>query len=138
MFAMFWNYTLSFHTKHALLQGKRKKLEYGWGEVSDIVVLDLNVKDEVVPDSKYFWDQPQNDYKIQNLERIITKLKYIKLRHSTKCNFVNATTINFQGTHSKLFRHPSVQLKRLENWVPKTINIPKKRLAQKPKRLRKH
>ena len=50
-----------------------------------------------------------------------------------KCNFVNATTINFRGTHSKLFRHPSVQLKRLENWLPKTINIPKKRLAQKPK-----
>ena len=101
-----------------------KRLEYGYGEISDIVVLDLNVKDEVVPDSEYFLDQPQNDYKIQNLERIITKLKCIKLRHSTKCNFVNATTINFRGTHSKLFRHLSVQLKRMENWLPKTINIP--------------
>ena len=71
--------------------------------------------------------------KIQNLERIITKLKCIKPSDSTKCNFVNATTINFQGTHSELFRHPSVQPKRLENWLPKTINIPKKRLVQKPK-----
>ena len=60
-------------------------------------------------------DQSQNDYKIQNLERIITKLKCNKPSDSTKCNFVNATTINFQGTHSKLFRHPSVQPKRLEN-----------------------
>ena len=64
---------------------REKRLEYGYGEVSDIVVLDLNVKDEVVPDSECFLDQPQNDYKIQNLERIITKLKCIKLRHS---NFI--------------------------------------------------
>ena len=59
---------------------REKRLEYGYGEVSDIVVLELNVKDEVVPDSEYFSDQPKNDYKIQN---VMKKLKCIKLRHST-------------------------------------------------------
>lgn len=103
------NYTLSFDTRKMPFSKERvKRLEYGWGEISDIVVLDLNVQDEIVPE--YFLDQPQNNSKIQNLERIITRLKCIKLKHSTK-----------------------VQLKRLENWPPKTINIPKKRLAQKPK-----
>ena len=82
-----------------------KRLEYGWGEISDIAVLDLNVKDEIVLEN--FLDQPQNNSKIQNLERIITRLKCIKLKHSTK-----------------------VQLKRLDNWHP---NVPKKRLVQKPK-----
>ena len=53
--------------------------------------------------------------KIQNLERIITKLKCIKPSDSTQCNFVNTTTIKFQGTHSEWFRHRSVQPKRLKN-----------------------
>ena len=63
---------------------REKRLEYGYGEVSDIVVLDLNVRDEVVPDSEYFSDQPKNDYKIQ---KVTKTLKCIKLRHSTfiKC-----------------------------------------------------
>ena len=77
--------TIPYHFIQKMPSSKEreKRLKNGCGEVSDIVVLDLNVKDEVVPDSKYFLDQPQNDYKIQNLERIITKLKFIKLRHST-------------------------------------------------------
>jgi len=79
--------------------------------------------------------------KITNLKEINQKLNKNKMEICgkkvynpvLKCNFINATMINFWGTHSKLFRHPIVQLKRLENWLPKTINIPKKRLAQKPK-----
>ena len=78
-------------------------------------------------------DQYQNDYKIQNLERIITKLKCTKPSDSTKCNFVNTTTIKFQGTHSERFGHPSIQPKRLKNWLPKPMNIPGKRLVQRPK-----
>ena len=94
------------HTKKMPFSKERvKRLEYGQGEISDKGVLDLNVKDEIVPEN--FLDQPQNNSKIQNLERIITRLKCIKLKHSTK-----------------------VQLKRLENWHP---NIPKKRQVQKPK-----
>ena len=95
-----------FHTRKMPFSKERvKRLEYGWGEISDIAVLDLNLKDQIVPEN--FLDEPQNNSKIQNLERIITRLKCIKLKHSTK-----------------------VQLKRLENWHP---NIPKKRLVQKPK-----
>ena len=39
-----------------------KQLEYGWGEISDIAILDLNVKDDMVPEN--FLDQPQNNSKI--------------------------------------------------------------------------
>ena len=81
--------------------------------------------------------------KIKNLKEINQKLNSHKKKICSqkvyhpvlKCNFVNATTLNFRGTHSKLFRHPCVQLKRLESWLPKTVNIPnkKKTLAQKVK-----
>ena len=57
-----------------------KRLEYGYGEVSDIVVLDENVKDEVVSDSEYFSNQSNNDNKIKKLMK---RLKCIKLRHNT-------------------------------------------------------
>ena len=53
-----------------------------------------------------------------------------------KCLLVNASNINFKGTYSKLFLNPCVQIKRLENWLPKylvkTNNFKKnKRIKQK-------
>ena len=65
---------------------RENRLKYGYGERSQILVLDLKVKDEVVLDSEYLSDQPKNDQKIQNSE-VIKKLKCIKLRHSafTEC-----------------------------------------------------
>ena len=72
----------------------------------------------------------------QKLNRYKKKICCQKIYHLLlKCNIVNATTLNFRGTHSKLFRHPCVQLKRLEKWLPKTVNIPikKKTLEQKIK-----
>ena len=79
--------------------------------------------------------------KIKNLKEINQKLNSYKKKICSqkvyhpvlKCNFVNATTLNFRGTHSKLFRHPCVQLKRLESWLPKTVNIPNKKKPKKPK-----
>ena len=65
---------------------RESRLKYGYGERSQLLVLDLNVKDEVVPDSEYFPIPPKNDNKIQNNE-VIKKLKCIKLRHNafTEC-----------------------------------------------------
>ena len=81
--------------------------------------------------------------KIKNLREIKQKLNSYKKKNCSqkfyhpllKYNIVNATMLNFRGTHSKLFRHPYVQLKRLEKWLPKTVNIPnkKKTLEQKIK-----
>ena len=53
-----------------------------------------------------------------------------------KCLLVNASTINFKGTYSRLFWNPYVQIERLENWFPKylvkTNNFKKnKRIKQK-------
>ena len=61
---------------------RENRLKYGYRERSQILVLDLNVEDEVVPDSEYFLNPPKIDNKIQNNE-LIQKLKCIKLRHNT-------------------------------------------------------
>ena len=65
---------------------RKNRLKYGYGKKSQILVLDLNVKDEVVPDSKYFSKPLKNDNKTQTNE-VIKKLKCIKLRHKafTEC-----------------------------------------------------
>ena len=65
---------------------RENRLKYGYGERSQLLVLDLEVKDEVVLDSECFSNQPKNYHKIQNNE-VIKKLKCIKLRHSafTEC-----------------------------------------------------
>ena len=87
MFALFLAFIpYHFIQKMPFSKEREKRLEYGYGEVSDIVVLDLNVKDEVVLDSEYLSDQPKNEYNIQNKE-VIKKLKCIKLRHNafTEC-----------------------------------------------------
>ena len=67
-------------------QERENRLKYGYGKRSQLLVLDLNMKDEVVPDSEYFSHQPKNEHKIQN-NQVITKLKFIKLWHSafTEC-----------------------------------------------------
>ena len=82
--------------------------------------------------------------KIGNLKEITKKLNKNKKKifnknvcNSTlKCFLVNASTINFKGTYSKLFWNPYVQIERLENWFPKylvkTNNSKKnKRIKQK-------
>ena len=51
-----------------------------WGGITDIATLEFNVRDEVVSES--FLDQ--NKYKSQNLERIITRIKNLKPKHSKK------------------------------------------------------
>ena len=81
MFALFLA-LIPYHfiQKMSFSKEREKRLEYGYGEVSDIVVLDLNMKDKVVSDSEYFSNQSKNDNKIQN---VMKKLKCIKLRHST-------------------------------------------------------
>ena len=65
---------------------RENRLKYGYRERSQLLVLDLEVKDEVVPNSDYLSGQLKNYYKIQNRE-VIKKLKCIKLRHSafTEC-----------------------------------------------------
>ena len=65
---------------------RKNRLKYGYGKKSQILVLDLKVKDKVVPDSKYFSKPLKNDNKIQN-NKVIKKLKCIKLRHNafTEC-----------------------------------------------------
>ena len=40
---------------------RENRLKYGYGERSQLLVLDLEVRDEVVPDSEYLSDQPKND-----------------------------------------------------------------------------
>ena len=77
--------------------------------------------------------------KIKNLKEINQKLNKNKKKIFSKkvcnpvlkCNFVNAAMINFKGTHSKLFRHPCVQLERFESWLP--VNIQNKKKPKKPK-----
>ena len=61
---------------------REHRLKYGYRERSQILVLDLNMKDEVVPDSEYFLNPPKIDNKLQKNE-VIKKLKCIKLRNST-------------------------------------------------------
>ena len=64
--------------------------------------------------------------KIGNLKEITKKLNKNKKKifnknvcNSTlKCLLVNASTINFKGTYSKLFWNPCVQIERLDNWLP--------------------
>ena len=65
---------------------RENRLKYGYGERSQLLVLDLEVKDEVVPDSIYFSGQQENYYKIQ-LGRLSKKLNCIKLSHGvfTEC-----------------------------------------------------
>ena len=69
--------------------------------------------------------------KIQNLERIITKLECIKPSDSTKCNLVNTTTIKFQGTHSERFGHPSVQPKRLKKLASQINEYSREKIGTK-------
>ena len=67
--------------------------------------------------------------KIGNLKEITKKLNKNKKKifnknvcNSTlKCFLVNASTINFKGTYSKLFWNPCVQIERLENWLPNYV-----------------
>ena len=59
---------------------REKRLEYGYGEVSDIEYLDENMTDEVVSDLEYFSNQSNNDNKIKKLMK---RLKCIKVRHNT-------------------------------------------------------
>ena len=65
-----------------------------------------------------------------------------------KCLLINASTINFKGTYSRLFWNPYVQIERLENWFPKYLvktnnfkknkkNKPKLELKSKEKRIQK-
>ena len=58
---------------------RQKRLEYGYGEVSDIEYLDENVADEVVSDLEYFSNQSNNNNKIKKLMK---RLKYTKVRQS--------------------------------------------------------
>ena len=69
---------------------REKILKYGYGEKPQLLALNLEVKDEVVPNSVYLSGQLENYYKIQNRE-VIKKLKCIKLRHSafTECLYYN-------------------------------------------------
>ena len=66
---------------------RENRLKYGYGERSQLLVLDLEVKDEVVLDSEYLSDQPKKYNKIQNKE-VIKKMKSIKLRHSAFTEWV--------------------------------------------------
>ena len=86
----------------------------------------------------------QHILKIKNLREFKQKLNsYRKKKGIQKsyhpllnCNIVNATMLNFRGTHSKLFRHPCVQLERLEKhlkWLPKSVNVPIKKKTLEPK-----
>ena len=59
---------------------REKRLEYGYGEVSDIEDLDENMKDEVVSDLECFSNQSNNDNKIKKLMK---SLKCIKVKHNT-------------------------------------------------------
>ena len=38
---------------------RENRLKYGYGERSQLLVLDLKVRDEVVPDLEYLSDQPK-------------------------------------------------------------------------------
>ena len=82
--------------------------------------------------------------KIGNLKEITKKLNKNKKKifnknvcNSTlKCFLVNASTINFKGTYSKLFLSPYVKIERLDNWLPNYVvkaNNPK----SKEKRIQK-
>ena len=61
-------------------------LKYGYGEKPQLLALNLEVKDEIVPDSIYFSGQQENYYIMQN-KKVIKKLNCIKLSHSafTEC-----------------------------------------------------
>ena len=82
--------------------------------------------------------------KIKNWKEINQKLNKNKKENCSqkvyypvlKCNFVNATTINLRGTYSKLFKHPRVKIRKLENCLPKMINIPKKLKIKKAKKVK--
>ena len=50
-----------------------------------------------------------------------------------KCHLINSATFNFRTTYSKLFSHPSVQLKECLRWSPKAVNVPLKKLILNPK-----
>ena len=87
MFALFFAFIpYHFIQKMPISKERENRLKYGYGERSQLLVLDLEVKDEVVPDSVYLSVQLENYYKIQNRE-VIKKLKCIKLSHSafTEC-----------------------------------------------------
>ena len=93
--------------------------------------------------------------KIGNLKEVTKKLNKNKKKILNKnvCNstlkwfLVNASTINFKGTYSKLFWNPCVQIERLENWLPNYVvktNNPKRKnetrkleLKSKEKRIQK-
>ena len=50
-----------------------------------------------------------------------------------KCHLINSATFNFRTTYSKLFSHPSVQLKECLRWSPQAVNVPLKKLILNPK-----
>ena len=62
-----------------------KILKYGYGEKPQLLALNFEVKDEVVPDPTYLSGQQEN-YKFQ-IGRSSKKLNCIKLSHSvfTEC-----------------------------------------------------
>ena len=82
--------------------------------------------------------------KIKNWKEIIQKLNKDKKENCSQkvynpvleYNLINATTINFRGTYSKLFKHPRVKIRKLENCLPKMINIPKKLKIKKAKKVK--
>ena len=82
--------------------------------------------------------------KIGNLKEITKKLNKNKKKifnknvcNSTlKCFLVNASTINFKGTYSKLFWNPCVQIERLDNWLPNYV-VKAKNPKSKEKRIQK-
>ena len=82
--------------------------------------------------------------KFKNCKEIIQKLNGGKKENCSrkfynpvlKCNLINATTVNFRGTYSKLFKHPKVKIRKLENCLPKMINIPKKLKIKKAKKVK--
>ena len=82
--------------------------------------------------------------KIRNLREIKQKLKKLQCYKRRKgsrnhyppplnCHFINSATFNFRATYSKLFSHPSVQLKECLRLSPKAVNVPLKKLILNPK-----
>ena len=65
---------------------REKILKCGYGEKPQLLALNLEVKDEVVPDSIFLAGQQENYCKIKNRE-VIKKLKCTKQSHSafTEC-----------------------------------------------------
>ena len=82
--------------------------------------------------------------KFKNCKEIIQKLNGDKKENCSRkfynpvleYNLINAMTVNFRSTYSKLFKHPKVKIRKLENCLPKMINIPKKLKIKKAKKVK--